>query len=96
MRSSDSTSCACGSNLGDIFVFLRSITAYANRPDYFSFVNYGHTTLQRRCTWQNERSYAPLADLIFKHLTWASDNRRCSRFTNSNLDARDLCVVESL
>src|SRR5262245_51494510 len=96
MRISDSTRSACGSDLGDIFVFLRSITAYTNRPDHFSLVNNRDSTLQRCCPRQRQRSYATVAHLIFKHFAWASENRCRSSFTNANLNARNLRVVESL
>src|SRR5215813_8668539 len=66
----DRSSGARSSYLGDVLIFLRSVTAYANRPDHFSLVNYGDATLQRRGPWQRQRSYATVTHLIFKHFAW--------------------------
>src|SRR5262249_8260513 len=92
---SDCGSGASSSHLCNVLLFLRSVTAYADRPNHFSLVNNGDTTLQRCCPRQRQRSYATVAHLIFKHFAWASENRGRSRFTNANLNTRNLCIVES-
>src|ERR1051326_4163703 len=90
-RSSAPSSC-----LGNVLIFLRSVTAYANRPDHLSLVNYGDATLQRRCPRQRQRSYTPVTHLIFKHFARPAEDRRSSRFANANLNARNLRIVEPL
>src|ERR1051325_5414772 len=96
MRSSDSTGSACGSCLGNILIFLWSVTTYADRTDHFSLMKYGNTTLQRCCSRQSQRSYATVTHLIFKHFARPSENRRGPCFANANLYACNLRVVESL
>src|SRR5881296_124264 len=62
------------SDLGDVFVFLRRVTAYADRADHFAFKLNRNTALQRRRTGQGQRSYATITDLIFEHLAWTAEN----------------------
>src|SRR6266566_10018976 len=56
----------------------------------------GNTALQRRRTWQSQRRYAPITDLIFKHLAWAAKNRGGARFADPDLHTRHLCIVKPL
>src|SRR5438067_6714686 len=92
----DRTSCACGSNLGDILIFLRRVATDADRADDFVFEHDRNATLQRRRSGQSHSSYATVADLIFKYFAGASENCCGARLANSNLHAGNLSVVQSL
>src|SRR5207248_11366666 len=92
----DCTSCACGSNLGDILIFLRSVATDADGADDFVFEHDRNATLQRRRSWQSKSSYATLADLIFKYFAGPSENCRGARLADSNLHAGNLSFVQSL
>src|SRR6266545_443099 len=87
---------ACRSDLGNVFIFLRRVTAYADCADHFAFKFYGNTALQRRRTWQSQRGYPTITDLIFKHLAWAAENRRRPGFADPDFHTRHLCIVEPL
>jgi hypothetical protein len=52
--------------------------------------------LQGRCPGQRQRSYATVANLLFKDFARPAENCRCARFADSNLNTGDLRVVESL
>src|SRR5438046_10000206 len=90
----DRTSCTCGSNLGDILIFLRRVATDADRADDFVFEHDRNATLQRRRSGQSQSSYATGADLIFKYFAGPSENCRGARLADSNLHAGHLCVVK--
>src|SRR5205814_3292821 len=92
----DCTSCTCGSNLGDILIFLRRVATDADRADDFVFEHDRNATLQRRRSGQSQSSYATVADLIFKYFAGPPENCCGARLANSNLHAGNLSVVQSL
>src|SRR5207249_8928243 len=92
----DRGGCACGSNLGDILIFLRRVATDADRADDFVFEHDRNATLQRCCAGQSQSSYAAVADLIFKYFAGPSENGRGARLAYSNLHAGNLSVVQSL
>src|SRR5438094_4373639 len=92
----DRSSGACGSDLGDVFIFLRRVATDADRADDFVFEHDRNATLQRRRSGQSQSSYATVADLIFKYFAGPAENCRGARLADSNLNAGDLRVVESL
>ena len=80
--------------LGDVFVFLRTFAAHADRADDFSVDDNRNATLQGRCAGQRQCGYAPFFDLIFEIFAGPAEDGRGSRFSDSYLDARDLRIVE--
>src|SRR5213080_237752 len=92
----DRGSGACGSDLGDVFIFLRRVSANADCADDFAFEHDGNATLQRRRSGQSQSSYATVADLIFKYFAGSSENCCGARLADSNLHAGNLSVVQSL
>src|SRR5438477_3538023 len=92
----DRTSCACGSNFGDILIFLRRVATDADRADDFVFEHDRNATLQRRRSGQSQSSYATVADLIFKDFAGPSENCCGARLADSSLYAGNLSVVQSL
>src|SRR5437763_10535742 len=91
----DRTSCTCCSNLGDILIFLRRVSANADCADDFVFEHDRNATLQWRRSGQSQSSYATVADLIFKYFAGPSENCRGARLADSNLHAGNLSVVQS-
>jgi len=59
-------------------------------------MNYGNSTLQRRCSGQGQRRYATVTHLIFEYFAGPSKNRCGACLSDSNLDAGNLSVVQSL
>src|SRR5213596_1230414 len=49
-----------------------------------------------RCNGQGQRRYAPITDLIFKHLAWTAENRGRARFADPDFHTGDLCIVKPL
>src|SRR5262249_37895323 len=89
---SDRGSGARSSDFGDVLIFLRSVSADADRADDFVFEDDRNAALQRRRSGQSQRSYATVTHLIFKHFAWPPENRRSPCFAYPNLDARNLRV----
>src|SRR5436190_2109206 len=56
----DHTSCACGSNFGDILIFLRRVATDADRTNDFVFEHDRNTTLQRRRPGRSLRQRTPI------------------------------------
>src|SRR5213080_4406760 len=79
----DRTSDACGSNLGDILIFLRRVATDADRADDFVFEHDRNATLQGRRSGQSQSSYATVADLIFKYFAGPSENCCGARLADS-------------
>jgi len=51
--------------------------------------------LQGRCPGQCYRSYATVANLIFKDFARPAENCRCARFADSDLDTSNLRIVQA-
>src|SRR5262249_44970036 len=75
------------SDLGNVLILLWRVTADSDGADDFPFEKNGNATLQRCRTRQRERSYATLADLIFKHFARPAENRCRPGLRDPDLDA---------
>src|SRR5207244_12471119 len=63
----DRSSGACGSDLGDVFIFLRCVATDADRADDFVFEHDRNATLQRRRSGQSQSSYATVSNLTVNY-----------------------------
>src|SRR5439155_26622815 len=81
---------------GDVFIFLRRISAYADGAHHFTVENERHTALKRCRSGKGESGNTPVLNLVFEDFTRATKNRRGAGFTDTYVDARHLSVVETL
>src|SRR5262249_39796264 len=93
---SDGSSGARSSNFCDVFIFLGCVTADTDCTDHFAVENNRNAALQWRRTRQGERCDATLAYLIFKYFAQSTENRCCPCFADSNFNAGDLRIIQTL
>src|SRR5262249_13205798 len=85
-----------GAGFGDVFVFLRCVSAHTDGANDFSIDEDGNSSLERRSAWQHQRSGSPVFDLVLELLARPAEIRGRTSLADCDIDARDLRIVETL
>src|SRR5262245_15045380 len=95
MSTSSNRQCCDGSTgLGDLFVFLGSVSADADCAEHFAIHNDGYAALERCCAAQGQRGDAAVANLIFEKLAGAAEDRCCPCLSDGDIHTGHLRIIE--
>jgi len=85
----------CSSDLSNALVFLGRVSANANRANDLAIDFDWNAALQRSGPGQRQRRDPAVAHLIFENFARPTKDCRCARFSDTNLHARNLGIVEA-